>query len=121
MRVGQRSGGCDGQSVRCQSGFRAMKGSIVSRQIDRSAYYNVLLHVTHRARQQMRVERYLLEHPVNFSDLSRAKGREGRRGTLEGYRTPDSFFFASPPAKSPPRSIQDPDLHPPEFFSPSEK
>jgi len=69
-----------------------MKGSIVSRQIDRSVYYNVLPHVTHRVHQQMRVDRYLLKHPVNFSDTSRTKGHGGESVRWRGIALSIAFL-----------------------------
>lgn len=78
------------------SRFSAVKGSIVSRQIDRPVYYNALPRDASRT-PQMQAERYLLEHPVNFSDPVAKSAQRGH--VVEGYR--GVLFFYSPPAPNP--------------------
>lgn len=127
MRVGQRLWWARRPICQTSVGLSTMKGSIVSRQIDRSVYYNVLPRDASRAPTNAGGT-IPSGTPCKFLWSSRAQRVREEGGTLEGHRAPNSIFFAfssraafPPPLLPPSRAIRDPDLHPPKFFSPSEK
>lgn len=99
MRVGQRLWWARRPICQTSVGFSTMKGSIVSRQIDRPVYYNVLPRDASRAPTNAGGT-IPSGTPCKFLWSSRVQRVRVERGTLEGYRAPNSIFFFAFPSRA---------------------